>query len=290
MATQHCCSVLHHFLSFSAFQKCLFCSFFSHLKSLHLFFLPSHSQQLTLFHISLKNIGPAIEEYFLFPTPNAIVPLASIPTTYCLFSQLWINAFTPIKGQTLPLYSGSHFSLDFARTIYLKFSIFPLHSQFVPVSWIIYISIQTCCNIAHICFWMSSWELHIWFAVSFDSSMCGFSKCYLGLTLTFDTKAFQRFLKPLIPCIKSLSAWNTWNNFCSPLQILTIIYMSIFMPYTFTPSHLPPGMVFCFCLGWFYFVFAPDLDITGCKWQIHLDFSLSSALHPAHSLLHYFNL
>lgn len=107
--------------------------------------------------------------------------LSSYSATYfcsydlCLpFSSLWKKCFHWHQSQTLRLCARVPFPIDSARTIYLKFYTFPQYSQFIPVSWMISISMHTYCKITYICLCMSSWELHILLAVFFASSMCAF--------------------------------------------------------------------------------------------------------------------
>lgn len=123
----------------------------------------------------------------------------------------------------------------------LKCCSFPLHSQCIPTSWIICINRQPCCNGACIWFWVSSKIILL--VLCFDSSMCRFSKCYMGLSPTFDHKAFQRFPKPLISCVKSLSAWKIWNDFFFPVQILTDTCVKLHCLITFLHVTLLLGML-----------------------------------------------
>lgn len=130
-----------------------------------------------------------------FSSSKPTVPPASIPTTFA-FSFLTLDEMFSLPSKTNPLLVHWVPSpTDFVRTICLKFYTFPLHCQLVPASWIISINIQTCCNVTWICFWMSSWELHILLVVSFDSCVCRFSKCYRRLSLTFDLKNLSEISK-----------------------------------------------------------------------------------------------
>ena len=93
----------------------------------------------------------------------------------CLpFSWLWKHCLRSHQKPNPPLVRQVPFPTDSARTIHLKFHTFPLHSQFLLVSWMISISTHTYCNDTYVCFCMSSWELHILLAVFFDSSICAF--------------------------------------------------------------------------------------------------------------------
>lgn len=198
------------------------------------------------------------------------MPPALVPTTSA-FSFLTLDEMSSFPSK---LWVPS--PVDFARTICLKFCTFPLHSQFITASWITSINMQTCCNGTYICFWVSSWELHILLVVSFDSSMYRFSKCYMGLSLTFDHRAFHRFPKPLISCVKSLSAWKIWSDFYFPVQILTDTYVKLHCLITFLHVTLLLGML---CLS-------PRSLHSSLLPCCGLDYSFSNTSSSSHLLSH----
>ena len=164
---QHCCSVLHHFPRFSDFQNGYFIASLtsnpctSSFRYHTLSYWPHFTRYWKIEDLPVRNTVFSLLQklqchllLFLWPLPSLFWTLDEMPSL-------------PSKAKP-PLGRWVPFSIGFARTICLKFYTFPLHSQFIPLSWITSISIQTCCNITYICFWMSSWELHIFFLVFFD--------------------------------------------------------------------------------------------------------------------------
>lgn len=103
----------------------------------------------------------------------------------------------------------------------LQFYTFPASSIY-PVSWVLSISTQACCNVIYICFWMSSWKLHIVLAVAFASSLSAHflntTEGSLGLLVP---KPFKDFQSLLFPVLNPFLLHNIWNGFYSPVHFLT---------------------------------------------------------------------
>lgn len=211
-------------------------------QSLHLFFPTLRCQLVTSLHTALKRKKICQRGTLNFPHSKMYDATCVYSYNLCLpFSYSGWNVFTPVKVKpstraTVPI-------------PYWLCSVFLPYFRFISVSWIISINTQTFCNVIYNFFLMPSWELHILLAAPFDSCMCRFSKCYTRLSLTFDPTTFQRFPKPLIPYIKSLSAWNIWSDFYFSFQILTDTCIKLHCLRTLL-YHTFLGMLYFFPSSW----------------------------------------